>query len=320
MSQSAVALNHVCVLPVLPAGSPPRINRDRSSSSPQAPGGLGSGPRGRTRSAEPLRAAPSPGSALGSSWGAGRDAGTSSRERKSSRPGACAARSQATPRETIAGAADESTEAISRGPRALHSDARFGHTARPAQDSIGPAAPHACSSPGPRAELSEPWRQAGRARSSDCFPPLPLLYPPVPRLSPPPLLLPHSPTVSSPSLLSFLHLILSSTSPPFRLYLYPLPSPLSPPRSPLPSSPSSLLPTLSSPSIPSQLSPPLLLYLPSPPLLPFFPLYPLFQLPPYPPVRLEEKRASGKFCLENPRAKISTSHSGPSRYPESQES
>lgn len=133
---STMCASYLCFPPAL-LQEPAATAAARST----APGGLGSGPglAAQQRTALPRR--PSLGSAFPSSWEAGRDAGTSSRERKSSRPGACATRSQATPRETIAGAADESTEAISWGLWALHTDARFGHTTRPAKDSIGPAAP-----------------------------------------------------------------------------------------------------------------------------------------------------------------------------------
>lgn len=103
--------------------SPRALLRDPTATGatgPTAPCVFGPSPAGCV---PPLCAAPSPGSELWSSWEAGRGAGTSSGERKCSLLRACAARSQTTPRETIAGAAGDSREAISREPGALHSDA-----------------------------------------------------------------------------------------------------------------------------------------------------------------------------------------------------
>lgn len=188
-SPGAGALRRACVLPVLPAGSPPA----------PAPG---------------LRALQRSGGRKGRRDPPGRE---------SPRPRACAARGQASPRETIAGAARAGAEAISRGPGALHGDARpdlpgrrTGRTGAAAAPASAPAA--APSSPNPGG------RRGGPAAATALRPSLP------PHFS---LHLPSSiprPSRSSPPPLP----------PPSTLYLPLLASPLAPsplPCSPLPSDP-----------------------------------------------------------------------------------
>lgn len=132
--------------------------------------------------------------------------------KESPRPRACAARSQATPRETIAGAASVSREAISRGPGALHGDARRPDLPRARDRAAQARGRRASLGPGPGAQLAESSGRRGvPAAPTTLHPSLPalpplLLSPPLPSLIP--LLFPSPPsppTLSSPPLLPSPH-------------------------------------------------------------------------------------------------------------------
>ena len=139
----AEAPGWVRVLPVLTAGflqdPTARVLGDvgcwlRAAPTP-ARAGPAPPPPGPLPSPGCTRRAPASGSRGGGEAGEG--ARTRLQGEKSSRPRACASpQSQATPGETIAAAAGERGEAISRRPGALHRDARLGQT-RPGEAAAG---------------------------------------------------------------------------------------------------------------------------------------------------------------------------------------
>lgn len=118
--------------------------RAAGSAAPGVPGTRARRPRTASSRAAPLSTprapalGPHPGAAGKAGKGTGPAPGAAG---EPSGPRACASpQSQATPGETIAGAAGGSGEAISRRPGALHGDARRGQP-RPGEAATGPPAP-----------------------------------------------------------------------------------------------------------------------------------------------------------------------------------